>query len=85
MACNFPTWQCALFADVRVAVVMRFTHRFDHHVQGLELREGSEERAAEEASAAARANQRHTTATITRVAARTAPHACTRTPPYPCM
>ena len=33
VACNFPTWQCALFMYVNVAVVMRFTHRWDHHLQ----------------------------------------------------
>jgi hypothetical protein len=27
VACNFPTWQCALFMYVNVAVVLRFTHR----------------------------------------------------------
>ena len=33
VACNFPTWQCALFARVNVTVIMRFTHRWDHHLQ----------------------------------------------------
>ena len=33
VACNFPTWQCSLFMYVNVAVVMRFTHRWDHHLQ----------------------------------------------------
>ena len=33
VACNFPTWQCALFMYVDVAVIMRFTHRWDHHLQ----------------------------------------------------
>lgn len=37
VACNFPTWQCALFMHVNVAILMRFTHRYDHHVQGLSL------------------------------------------------
>lgn len=27
VACNFPTWQCMLFAEFNVSVVMRFTHR----------------------------------------------------------
>ena len=34
VACNFPTWQCALFMHVNVTVIMRFTHRWDHHLQG---------------------------------------------------
>ena len=39
MACNFPTWQCALFEQVAgVVVVMRFTHRWDHHLQGIARR-----------------------------------------------
>ena len=29
VACNFPTWQCALFTYVRVAILLRFTHRYD--------------------------------------------------------
>ena len=27
VACNFPTWQCALFMYVNVSILMRFTHR----------------------------------------------------------
>ena len=37
VACNFPTWQCALFMYVNVTVIMRFTHRYDHHIQGIEV------------------------------------------------
>ncbi len=37
VACNFPTWQCALFLYVNVTIIMRFTHRYDHHMQGLPL------------------------------------------------
>jgi hypothetical protein len=37
VACNFPTWQCSLFMYVRVAVAMRYTHRWDHHLQGVPL------------------------------------------------
>jgi hypothetical protein len=41
VACNFPTWQCALFEHVNVAIIMRFTHRYDHHMQGLRLPGGA--------------------------------------------
>lgn len=37
VACNFPSWQCTLFMYVNVAIIMRFTHRYDHHAQGLSL------------------------------------------------
>ena len=37
VACNFPTWQCALFMYVNVTVIMRFTHRYDHHLQSIAL------------------------------------------------
>ena len=30
--CQFPGWQCSLFDELRVAIAVRFTHRFDHHV-----------------------------------------------------
>lgn len=46
VACNFPTWQCSLFMYVRVAVVMRFTHRFDHHLQGYYVDPGDSQRPA---------------------------------------
>ena len=32
--CQFPGFQCALFDTVRVAIVMRFTHRYHHHISG---------------------------------------------------
>ncbi len=37
VACNFPTWQCSLFMYVNVVVLMRFTHRYDHHLQQIQL------------------------------------------------
>lgn len=37
VACNFPTWQCSLFMYVNVAVLMRFTHRYEHHLQQIKL------------------------------------------------
>ena len=46
VACNFPTWQCALFMYVNVAVVLRFTHRWDHHLQGYYSDPGVAARAA---------------------------------------
>ena len=30
--CQFPGWQCALFGPLRVAIAVRFTHRFNHHL-----------------------------------------------------
>lgn len=41
VACNFPSWQCALFMHVNVSIVMRFTHRYDHHAQGISLGSGA--------------------------------------------
>ena len=35
VACNFPTWQCLLFLEFNVSVVLRFTHRWDHHLNGV--------------------------------------------------
>lgn len=32
--CQFPGFQCALFDTVRVAIVLRFTHRYHHHISG---------------------------------------------------
>lgn len=37
IACNFPTWQCSLFMYVNVAIIMRYTHRYDHHLQQIQL------------------------------------------------
>lgn len=37
VACNFPTWQCSLFMYVNVAIIMRYTHRYDHHLQQIQL------------------------------------------------
>ena len=47
VACNFPAWQCALFMHVNVTVVMRFTHRWDHHLQGHYADPGNMMRPAE--------------------------------------
>lgn len=41
VACNFPTWPCVLFMHVNVAIVMRFTHRWDHHLQGYYVDPGT--------------------------------------------
>jgi hypothetical protein len=46
VACNFPSWQCALFMYVNVAVVMRFTHRWDHHLQSYYADPGVQTRPA---------------------------------------
>ena len=46
VACNFPTWQCALFMHVNVAIIMRFTHRWDHHLQGYYVDPGTSQRPA---------------------------------------
>ena len=47
VVCNFPTWQCSLFMYVHVAVVMRFTHRWDHHLQGTLVDPGASRRPAQ--------------------------------------
>ena len=46
VACNFPTWPCVLFMHVNVAIVMRFTHRWDHHLQGYYVDPGTSGRPA---------------------------------------
>ena len=33
--CQFPGFQCALFEQMNVGLVIRFAHRFDHHIDKL--------------------------------------------------
>ena len=33
--CQFPGFQCSLFAEMRVGIAVRFVHRYDHHAYAL--------------------------------------------------